>query len=77
MGHADSVTNDGPGFHSDIPVRELTERVTRAIEASDVSSAPPIVENVDGVTHNTQQTHTEPNRAQGPDSPAPSATPDA
>ena len=36
-GYADPVTNDGPGFHSIIPVSELTERVTRAqaIEASD------------------------------------------
>ena len=48
-GYADPVTNDGPRFHSDIPVRELTERVTRAIEASDVSSAPPVAETEDGV----------------------------
>ena len=36
-GYADTVTNDGPGFHSIIPISELTERVTqaRAIEASD------------------------------------------
>ena len=36
-GYADLVTNDGPGFHSIIPVSELTERVTQArvIEASD------------------------------------------
>ena len=36
-GHADPVMNDGPRFHSIIPVSELTERVTqaRAIEASD------------------------------------------
>ena len=39
-GYANPVTNDGPGFHSIIPVSELTECVTRAraIEASDVSS---------------------------------------
>ena len=49
-GHADPVTNDGPGFHSNMPVSELTERVTRAIEASDVGSTPPIVETTDGVT---------------------------
>ena len=40
-GYVDPVTNDGPGFHSNMPVSELTERVTRAIEASDVSSTPP------------------------------------
>ena len=49
-GYADHVTNDGPGFHSDIPVSELTECNTRTIEASDVSSTPPVVETTDGVT---------------------------
>ena len=46
-GYADPITNNGPGFHSIIPVSKLTERVTRprAIEASDVSSAPPVVRN--------------------------------
>ena len=44
-GYADPIRNDGHRFHSDIPVSELTERVTRAIEASDVSS----VETADGV----------------------------
>ena len=36
-GYADPVTNDGPRFHSIIPVSELTERVTRvrAIGTSD------------------------------------------
>ena len=29
-GYADPIMNDGPGFHSIIPVSELTERVTRA-----------------------------------------------
>ena len=47
-GYADPVTNDGPGFHSDMPISELTERVTRAIEASDVSSTPPSVKTGDG-----------------------------
>ena len=42
--------NDGPRFHSDMPVSELTERVTRAIKASDVSSTPLVVETADGVT---------------------------
>ena len=42
-GYTDPVMNDGPEFHSNVPVSELTERVTRAIEASDVSSVPPVV----------------------------------
>ena len=49
-GYANPIMNDGPGFHSDMPVSELTERVTRAIEASDVSSTPPVVKTVDGAT---------------------------
>jgi len=68
-GYANPVTNDGPGFRSNAPVSELTERVTQAIEASDVSSAPPVVETTDGVTHGTRPTPTEPNRAQGLRSP--------
>ena len=46
-----SSADDGPGLHSNMPVSELTERDTRAIEASVVSSAPPITETEDGVTH--------------------------
>ena len=38
-GYANPVTNDGPGFHSNVPVSEHTERITRAIEARDISSA--------------------------------------
>ena len=49
-GYADPVTNDGPRFHSDMLVSELTEHVTRAIEASDVSSTPPVAETMDGAT---------------------------
>ena len=49
-GYADPVTNDGPRFHLDIPVSELIERDTRAIEASDISSTPPVVETMDEVT---------------------------
>ena len=49
-GYADPVTNDGPRFYSNIPVSELTERDTRAIEASDVSSTPPVTETTDGAT---------------------------
>ena len=46
-GYADPIMNDGPGFHSDVPVSELTERVTRAIEANDVSSIPPVAKTAD------------------------------
>ena len=42
-----SIMNDRPGFHSNMPDSELTGRVTRAIEASDVSSTPPIAKTVD------------------------------
>jgi len=63
-GYADPIMNDGPGFRSNMPVSELTESVTRAIEASDVSSAPPVVETADGATHETRPTPTEPNGAQ-------------
>ena len=45
--------DDGPGFHSDVPVSELTKRDTRAIEASVVSLAPLVVETKDGVTCET------------------------
>ena len=70
-GYADPITNDGPGFHSDIPVRELTERVTRAMEASDVSSAPPVAETEYGVMHETRPTPTELHGAQGLEPPDP------
>ena len=53
-GFADPITNDKPGFHSNVPISELTERITRAIEASDVSSAPPVTETADGVMHGTR-----------------------
>ena len=49
-GYADSVMNDRPKFHLDMPVSELTEHDTQAIEASVVSSAPLIVETEDEVT---------------------------
>ena len=49
-GFADPVTSDGTRFHSNIPVRELIKRVTRAIEASDVASTPPVAKTMDGAT---------------------------
>ena len=57
--------NDGPGFHLDMPVSRLAEHDTRAIKASVVSSAPPVAETADGVTHKTRPTSIEPNRAWG------------
>ena len=63
--YADPVTNDGPGFHSDMPFSELTEPDTRAFEASVVSSTPLVAETMDGVTHKTRLTPTKPNGARG------------
>jgi hypothetical protein len=57
-GYADPITNDAPEFLSNVPVSELIEHVTRAIEASGVSSAPLVVRTMDGVTHKTQPTPT-------------------
>ena len=50
-GYANPITNDEPRFHSNMPISEFTEHVTRAIEASVVSSAPPVAETKDGVMH--------------------------
>ena len=44
-GYVNPIMNDGPGFHSNVSVSELTERVTRAIEANDVSLALPVARN--------------------------------
>ena len=53
--------NDGPRFHSDMPVNELIEHDTRVVEASDVSSTPLVAETVDGVTiTKTSRPSTEP-----------------
>ena len=64
-GYANLVMNNGPKFHSDMPISELTKRDTRAIEESVVSSAPLVAETMDRVTHETWPTPTEPNRARG------------
>ena len=63
--------NDGPGFYSDVPVSELTERDTRAIEASVISSAPSVAETMDGVTHEIRSTPAKPNEARGLEPPDP------
>ena len=65
------LVNDGPRFHSDMPISELTERDTRAIEASVVSSAPLVVKIKDGVMHESRLTPTEPHGAQGLEPPDP------
>ena len=49
-GFADMVTSNETGFCSNIPISELIKRVTRAIEASDVASTPPVAKTVDGAT---------------------------
>ena len=58
-GYANPVTNDGPRFHSIIPVSELTERVTRAraIATSDKTQPLWLCGTEDGATHTT---HTDP-----------------
>ena len=55
-GYADPIMNDGPRLHLNMPISKLTERITRAIEASDVSSTPPVAETADRVTHETRST---------------------
>ena len=72
-GYADPIMNDRPGFHSNMPVSELTNHDTRAIEASVVSSAPPVTETENGVTHEIRLTPTKPNRARGLEPPDPSS----
>ena len=47
-GYANPIMNIGPGFQSNMLDSELIERVTQAIEASDVSSIPLVVETADG-----------------------------
>ena len=66
-----SSANDRPGFHTNMPVSELIERDTRAIEASVVSSAPLVVETEDGVTHEIRPTPTDPHEARGLELPDP------
>ena len=65
------LVDDGPRFHSNMPVRELTEHDTQAIKASVVILAPLIAETKDGVTHETRPTPTEPHGAQGLEPPDP------
>ena len=48
--------NDRPGFHMNVPVSELIERDTRAIEASVVYSSPPIAKIENEVTREIRPT---------------------
>ena len=57
--------DDGPRFHSDMPVSELNERDTRANKASVVSSVPLVAETEDRVMHEIRPTPTEPHGARG------------
>ena len=52
--------NDGPRFHMNVPISELIERDTRAVEASIVYSAPSIVKIEDRVTHEIRPTPVRP-----------------
>ena len=70
-GSTDPAANDGPGFHSNMPISELTKHDTRAIKASVVSSAPPVAETEDGVTHESRPTPIEPHGARGLELPDP------
>ena len=49
-GFVDPIISDGTRFRLNMPVSELTEHVTRATEASNVNSTPPVAETVDGAT---------------------------
>ena len=49
-GFADPIKNDRTRFRSNIPISVLAEHVTRAIEASDVSSTPPVAGTTNGAT---------------------------
>ena len=65
-GFADSITSDGTGFCSNMHVSELTEHVTRATEASNVNSTPPVAETMDGATvTKTSRPLTDPCHARG------------
>ena len=48
--------NDGPGFHTNVPISELIERNSRAVEASVVYLAPPIAKVEDEVTREMRPT---------------------
>jgi len=47
-GFVDPVTSDGTRFCLNIPVSELIKHITRAIEAGDVASTPPVAKTMNG-----------------------------
>ena len=49
-GFADPVTSDETGFRLNMPISDLTKRVTQAMEASDVNSTPLVAETTGGAT---------------------------
>ena len=67
-GYADPVTNDGPRFHSIIPISELTERRRSSPSDRDRRQdlAPSVVRNQGwGNAHNSHRPLLRPNRAWG------------
>ena len=56
-----------------MPISELTECDTHAIEAIVISLAASVVKNEDGVTHETRPTPTEPHGARGLEPPDPNS----
>ena len=67
-GYADPVMNDGPRFHSIIPVSELTERCRLSPSDQDrrQDSAPLVVRNRGwGNAHNSQSTPTKAQQGSG------------
>ena len=64
-GFADPITSNGTKFPLNTPVSKLIEHDTRAIEASIINSAPPVVETKDGVTRETWPTPIRPPRGSG------------
>ena len=65
--------NDGPRFHTNMPVSELIERDTPTVEASVISSAPLVVEIEDEVTRKTRMTPIRPQGAWGLEPPDPNS----
>ena len=63
--------DDRPGFHSNMPISELIEHNTRAVEASVVSSTPPVAKTEDGVKRETRPTPIRPQGARGLEPPDP------
>ena len=67
-GYADPIMNDGPRFHSIIPVSELTERCRLSPSDQDrrQDSAPLVVRNRGwGNAHNSHRPLLSPNEARG------------